>query len=330
VIFLLARVFKVSHRRHISVLLGAMATCLFVGAGLFSVTQHIPFTSGLYWAITTASTVGYGDITPHNASGRVVASGVMLTCIPLLAATFALATGAAAASGLRKVLNMATDFPSGSYRLVVGWHPTVPAILDELVKADAAVVLVADVDPGTVRDEVHVVRGDPTTPGALRKARPAGAQHALVTGGNDGDVLVSSVLLHEQAPQLAMSALVHSPTVSEALSELGVAETMSADVLVAHTLAKSLETPHAGRFLLELVGSEEHKLVEVDAAENEVGQVLSQIRDDHKGLVLGLVRGSTVSLGIGDDPTIASGDKLLVAQPLAKQDTPAAVARAHR
>ncbi|HEV8064808.1 MAG TPA: hypothetical protein VGP46_08260, partial [Acidimicrobiales bacterium] len=146
--------------------------------------------------------------------------------------------------------------------------------------------------------------------------RPEGAQHALITGQNDGEVLVSSVLLREQAPQLAMSALVHSSTVSEALSELGVAETMSADDLVAHTLAKSLETPHAGRFLLELVGSEAHKLIEVDAADGEIGQQLSQIRDDHKGLVLGLVRGSAVSLGIGDDPTIASGDKLLVAEPL--------------
>ncbi|MGH9170523.1 MAG: ion channel [Acidimicrobiales bacterium] len=315
-IILLARVFKARHRRHAAVtLLAAFLGFMFLGAWLFDLTQHIPFTSGLYWAITTASTVGYGDITPHNASGRFIASAVMLTCIPLLAATFALLTGAAAASGLRKVLNMATEFPQGSYRLVVGWHPTVPTILDELVKAKDAVVLVADVDPTTVRDEVHVVRGDPTTPAALRKARPDGALHALVTGASDGDVLVSSVLLHEQAPQLSVSALVHSSTVSEALSELGVAETMSADDLVAHTLAKSLETPHAGRLLLKLVGGEDHKLVEIDAAAAEVGQALSQVRDDHKGLVLGLVRSGGVSLGIGDDPVIASGDKLLVAEP---------------
>ncbi|HEV8063288.1 MAG TPA: potassium channel family protein, partial [Acidimicrobiales bacterium] len=139
-IILLARVFEAGHRRHVATLLAAMVACLFIGAGLFSATQHIPFTSGLYWAITTASTVGYGDITPHNAAGRVIASGVMLTCIPLLAASFALMTGATAAAGLRKVLNMATEFPSGSYRIVVGWHPTVPTILDELIKADTAVV----------------------------------------------------------------------------------------------------------------------------------------------------------------------------------------------
>ena len=208
---------------------------------------------------------------------------------------------------------MADTFPAGSYRLVVGWHPTVPTILDELVKAKDAVVLVADVDPTTIREEVHVIRGDPTAPGPLRKAHPEGAQHALVTGQSDGDVLVSTVLLRGQAPDLALSALVHASTVSEALHELGVAQTMSADDLVAHTLAKSLETPHAGQLLLELVDSESHRLVEQEVAAADVGQSFSQIRDDRSGLVLGLVRDDGVTLGISDDPTVAAGDKLLIA-----------------
>lgn len=312
-LFLLDRIAKAGHRRQVAVLLAALAGCVCIGAAVFALTQHIPFTSGLYWAITTASTVGYGDITPKNGSGRVVASAVMLTCIPLLAATFAVMTGAAAAAALRKVLNMSTNFPSGSYRIVVGWHPTVPTILDELVKAKDAVVLVADVDPATIRDEVHVVRGDPTTPAALRSARPDGAQHALVVGESDGDVLVSAVLLREQAPDLALSALVHAPSVSEALRELGVAQTLSADDLVAHTLAKSLETPHAGQLLLKLVDSEGHRLVELDVDAAEVGQAFSHVRDGRDGLVLGLVRSGGVTLGISEDPTVAAGDKLLIA-----------------
>ena len=244
---LLLRLIKVNRRRHVLVLLSALGADVLVGAAAFSATQHIAFTTGLYWAITTATTVGYGDVTPHNPSGRFVASAVMLTAIPLLGATFALMTGAAAAAGVRRILQMGSTFPSGSYRLVIGGHPTVPAIIDELAKADDAVVLVADVDPASVRDDVHVVRGVPTDPATLRRARPEGATHALVAGANDGDVLVVAVLVHEQAPNLPISALCNSGPVSEALKAIGVTQTVSVDDLLAHTLAKSLEVPACRR-----------------------------------------------------------------------------------
>lgn len=314
---LLIRLFQVGHRRHVAVLVGALVVVVFAGAEAFAATQHIRFGRGLYWAITTASTVGYGDVTPHNVSGEVVASALMLTAIPLLGATFALVTGAAAAAGLRRFLQMGSTLPADGYRLVVGMHPTVPAILDELVKADDAVVHVADVDPAAAHDKVHVVRGDPTDPATLRKARPAGAQHALVAAPNDGDVLVIAVLLHELAPDLTIAALTSSGPVKEALKAIGVTQTVSVDELVAHTLAKSLESPHAGDLLLRLVDSENHRLTETEAGPAEVGTALSHLRQDRDGLVLGLVHEGAVDLGIGTDPVVASGDRLLVAEPVA-------------
>ena len=196
---LLVRLVGARHTRHVIALLGLAAACVVAGGALFAATQRLPFTTGLYWAVTTATTVGYGDVTPHNPAGRLIASGVMLTTIPLLAAVFALVTGAAAAAGVKRVLALVREFPAGTYRLVVGMHPAVPAILEELVRADDAVVLVADVPPDSVPDRVHLIRRDPTQPGALRPARPAGAQHPLVTGPSDGDVLVSAVLLRKEA-----------------------------------------------------------------------------------------------------------------------------------
>ncbi len=153
----------------------------------------------------------------------------MLTAIPLLASVFALVTGAAAAAGVRRVLALVREFPGGTYRVVIGMHPAVPAILEELVRAGDAVVLVADVDPGAVPDRVHLIRRDPTQPDALRAARPAGAQHVLITGPTDGDVLVSAVLLRKEAPDVPVSALVRSRSVGEALRDLGIHQAVSAD-----------------------------------------------------------------------------------------------------
>jgi voltage-gated potassium channel len=315
VLGILIRVFGARHRRNIAILLAIEVACILVGGALFAATQGLPVTTGWYWAITTATTVGYGDVIPHNAAGRVIASAVMLSTIPLLASVFALVTGRAAAEGLRRIMNMTTRPPDGAFRLLVGSNPAVPAILAELMRADVPVVLVADIDPATVAHHVHVVRGDPTEAATIAAARPQDAEQALVTGATDGDVLVTAVLLRKLAPDLTFTALVSSPAVREALSDLGVQQTLSGHELIAGTLATSLETPHAGEMMAQLVESGEHRLTEVDPGAGAAGKALSVIRDERPDLVLGLVHDGQFTLGVTDDPVVAAGDRLLVAQP---------------
>jgi voltage-gated potassium channel len=314
VIALLFRVLGPHHRKHIAILLAAAAAGVLIGGWAFAATQNLPVSTGLYWAITTATTVGYGDVTPHNGAGRVIASLVMLITIPLLASVFALATGEAAANGVRRILAMRSHFPASPYRLVIGMNPMVPQILDELVEAGVSVVLVADVDPITLPPEVHLVRGDPTDEATIRQARPAGAEQALITGPSDGDVLVSSVLVRKQAPDLVAAALVNSPPVREALTDLGIQQTISVTGLVASTLAKSLETPHAADMVAQLVEADNHKLSEVEAGPDTIGKPLSAVRAERTGLLLGLVHDGAFTLGLAADPVIQAGDYLLLAE----------------
>ena len=316
-IAILVRLLSERNRRNIVALLAGAVGCVLAGAGLFALAENLPFSTGLYWAITTATTVGYGDVTPHNAAGRLISSAVMLTTIPLLAAVFALVTGGAAVAGIRRILSMQSQFPEGTYRLVVGMNPTVHAILDELAGAGIPVVLAADVQPDRLRHGVHLVRGDPTEPATIIRARPRGAQQALLTGSSDGDVLVSAVILRKQAPDLPITALVTSGAVREALTELGIQHAVSAQELVARTLATSLETPHAAEMIAQLVESGRDVLTELDADAATVGKALSAIRDERGGLVLGLVHEGqfTLGLGTGEDPVVTAGDRLLIAQP---------------
>jgi hypothetical protein len=74
--------------------LAAAVAVIAGGAWLFSAIEGIPFGDGFYWAVETGTTVGYGDVTPHNAAGRVIAVAVMLLAIPLFGAVFAMLTAA--------------------------------------------------------------------------------------------------------------------------------------------------------------------------------------------------------------------------------------------
>jgi voltage-gated potassium channel len=288
------------------------AACLLVGAVLFSATQGIAFTTALYWAITTATTVGYGDITPKDPAGRAIAVGVMLTTIPLFASAFALMAGAVVTTHLRRLLGVAHLEPVGEGVVIYGSSPVVPRVARELAEAGRRVVVVANMDRSNLPDAVTLFAADPTSEETVRRSHPEKASQLLVSAENDADVLVTAVLLRHVAPAVPTVAVVGSPAVGAALRDLGVDATLSSDELLVHTLAKSMEAPHAGELLLRLVDSEGYQLKELPIGPGDLGRALASVRRDHPGLVLGAVHDGHVTVGVAQDVVLAEGDQLIV------------------
>ena len=302
-------------RYRIYVLIATSIAIIVVGAILFSLTQHISLGLALYWSITTATTVGYGDVTPHDSAGRVIAAGVMLTTIPIVGAVFALAAGASVLARIRRLLGMETDPPAKAYTAVYGAHPLIPRVLDDLQQVKDPIMLVAPARPAGLSEDVHFLAGDPTDETLIRRSKPANANRALIACESDADTLVIAVAIHAQAPDLEVFALTQSRAVARALRELGVSHTIATDELIGHTIAKSLETPGAGHLIMELVGSSKYQLVEESVGSQFVAQPLSAARGRAGALVLGIRRGDKVDLGVAQDPVLADGDSLIVLEP---------------
>jgi voltage-gated potassium channel len=305
------RLARLAHHR-VQALLALAVSIILLGAALFSLTQHDSFWLSLYWAITTATTVGYGDVLPHNTIGRMIASLVMLTTIPIVGAVFGLLAGASAVSHIRRMLGMDSNLPSQPYTVVYGDHLIVGRVLSELCTRDDPVVLVAPTRPSGAPADLVFIAGDPTDEQVMERSRPEQADRALIACQTDADAMVVAVSLHGRAPQLKIYALTQSPRVARALGELGVTHTLSADELVGHTVAKSLETPEAGDLLLQLVDASTYRLGEQIVDDALATQTLSQARAIPGSLVLGIAHDGHVDLGIGDDPTLAAGDRLIV------------------
>jgi voltage-gated potassium channel len=307
-------------------LLVAGAVCLLGGAGAFAATQHVSFGTGVYWAITTATTVGYGDVTPKNGIGRAIAALTMLTTIPLFASAFAVFAGAVAATHIRKLLDVVEPEAHGAKVVILGWHPSVPRLVAELARTGRPVLVVTNADTSALPDRVRVVKADPTSEETLRRLKLPGVSQLLIASSSDADTLVVAVLARQVAPGVPTLAITHSRSVATALTDLGVAATVSADELLAHTLAKSLEAPHAGELLLRLVDSEGYQMREVPIDPEQAGLSLGEVRRSHPDLVLGAVHDDRVVLGVSSDPTLAAGDRLLVVRADRRESRAAEVA----
>lgn len=307
-----SRVFATARHYRVVALLATALLIVLVGAGLFALSQGISYAAGLYWAITTATTVGYGDVTPHNVFGRVIASIVMLTTIPIVGAVFAMVAGASAVVYVRRILGMESHLPAEPYTIIFGLHPIVPQVVLELARAGDPTVLVAHTRPPGLPDSVELVAGDPTDDEVIARSQPDRANRALIACIHEADTLVVAVALHSLAPNLRVYALTQSRRVARALTELGITHTLAGDELLGHTIAKSLETPEAGDLMLQLVEATGYCLEEQIVDESLAAQSLSRARATPGRLVLGIARDGQVDLGVGDDPTLAAGDRLIV------------------
>lgn len=142
---------------------------------------------GLWWAIVTLTTVGFGDITPATELGRVIGAALMVGGM----FTLALFAGIVGHSLLHAILTMREEqFRMGSYfdHIVVcgyseGTHLLLDALGKELDLEKTRVVLFADRErPHELPPKFHWVRGDSTKESELDKVRLTHASTIILAG----------------------------------------------------------------------------------------------------------------------------------------------------
>ena len=97
---------KTMTARRAGLLIATVTVMVTIAAGvLMWALDHEEFPNiglGLWWAVQTVTTVGYGDVAPRNEIGRVIATLVMLTGIGFLTVVTASITAVFVESARRR------------------------------------------------------------------------------------------------------------------------------------------------------------------------------------------------------------------------------------
>jgi voltage-gated potassium channel len=68
----------------------AFLSTMLVASGAYSLAEGEGFVNSLYWSIVTATTLGYGDFSPHSTEGKLITSLlIMFTVFIMIPATTA-------------------------------------------------------------------------------------------------------------------------------------------------------------------------------------------------------------------------------------------------
>jgi voltage-gated potassium channel Kch len=110
------RLEQATRPRQAAAIIATVTTSITVVSGLLiTVVDHKNFPTvgnGIWWAVQTVTTVGYGDYVPENVSGRIVATIVMLGGIGFLTVITAAITSSFVARSRDERINRQQDRPA--------------------------------------------------------------------------------------------------------------------------------------------------------------------------------------------------------------------------
>lgn len=302
----------------------------------YELPEHptLTWADGIWYAIVTVSTVGYGDFSPSSVGGRfLVAAPMMFFGIGLLGYVLSLAASALVEQKSKETHGM-SQFAFTDH-LVICNFPNLgilTQLLDEL-EADASfklqngVVLIdnklTEVPQELARRDVRFVRGDPSSDETLSRANASRASAAIILSKPlfeptaDMATVAIALALTTAAPNILLVAQCVEPMHEPLLRKAKCTHVVCTGRFGAHFVATELLNPGAQDVLADLTsaqGGEQLYVSRFGGADCSIGELKVQCAQ-HRHLLVGIRRDATTQLNPADEFTVTATDSIITIGP---------------
>ncbi|MCP4481559.1 MAG: hypothetical protein GY817_01845 [bacterium] len=233
--------------------------------------QFVSFFDGIWWAVVTLTTVGYGDKFPVTIGGRILASAFMFIGLSF----FGLITGMFSSSIIKyykKKENRGVDIMNLKDHIVIcGWNNNATIVLKELTElfknTDKDFVIIKEDQPEYIfTNNIHYMKGDFTKKDILERAQIVFASSVIVladqvTNRSNQDIDARTVLTALAIDKLNSDVYTCVEVLSsdniEHVLNAGVDEYIIAANYTGNLLAHAVRYPGITKVYNELLSSTE-------------------------------------------------------------------------
>ncbi len=309
------------------VVLLSMAAFFFEGGAVGSTITN--FGDALWWTLVTMSTLGYGNMVPVTAGGKVVSVIAIVAGILLVA----LLTATLAGRLVERVVKRMGRRPLGklsNHILVLGWNENGLRIITELLAecrvTREVIVVMADRDRiDELPPDVIFVRGDSTRLASLKKVAPTKCQVAVVladetskTTDVDSRVILTTMALRRIVGEnIRIICEVISSEDLEYLEGAGASEVIARSTVAGDIISHTVHNPGVASLIGNLLTTTTGKnlsrmIVPEKLLGKQYGEMLDELHSKHGALPIALIKDQRIIVNPAFDYVLSKGDEVFL------------------
>lgn len=276
---------------------------------------------GIWWAIITASTVGYGDFVPQTVLGRLSGIFLIMTGAGFLA-TYFVSLATAAVTAQNELLEGKAMYKGKDHIIIIGWNERSREILHTLPRSAVLIDETLEKNPLPQAD-IHFIQGRANRDEVLLQAGILTAQKVIITADQNKNELHADMnsilsLLAIKGLNKNIPCIVEILTSEQAANakRAGADEIIQTNVLTSFVMINSLTSQELVASFLDLLSQlNERKLIFKPVTETDQGRSFIDLNCEMMQtgiLLLGIKRGEETLLNPPPPFTIAKNDQLIV------------------